>query len=127
MSFAPIFATLRSSASVTVLLGSSPCRVWPQGESPAKGAPGYAEPYATYQQITGTPENYLGTTPDADGSTTQIDVYAKTAKDAKAVAIAIRDAIEPHAYLGAIREMGKDDATNLSRVSLDVDWITHRI
>lgn len=126
MSFAPVEATLKGSAGVTALLGTNPTRVWPQGQSPAKGTTLYGEPYAVFQQITGQPENYLGTLPDVDDSTTQIDVYAATVSAARAVAIAIRNAVEPVAYVVALREMGKDATTNLSRISMDVDWITNR-
>lgn len=126
MSFAPIFETLKVNSGVTALLGANPCRVFPQGEAPQKGAPGYAEPYAVYQQIIGNPENYIGTLPDADNSTTQIDVYAKKAAQARQVAIAIRNAVQPVAYMTSIQELGTDAATGLRRVSMDVDWITNR-
>ena len=126
MSFAPIYTTLKAASGVTALLGTNPCRVFPQGEATQKGATGYAEPYATYQQIGGRPENYLGTLPDADSSTTQVDVYAKTVAQAQQVARAIRDAVETVAYVVAIREMGTDETTGLRRVSLDIDWLTNR-
>jgi hypothetical protein len=122
MSFAPLFATLNASASVKALLGSSPLRVYPAGEAPQ----GVALPYATYQQVTGSPENYLGTTPDADASTTQVDVYAATVSAARSAMVAVRNALEPVAYVVAVREMGRDPKTNNVRVSMDVDWITSR-
>lgn len=122
MSFAPVFATLSASAAVKALIGSSPVRCYPAGEAPQ----GVTLPYATYQQVTGSPENYLGTTPDADGSTVQIDVYGATVSSARAAMAVIRDALEPVAYVVAVREMGRDPETNNVRLSMDVDWITNR-
>jgi hypothetical protein len=117
VSFAPIFTTLKASASVTALIGSSPCRCYPQGEAPQD----VAKPYVTYQQITGSPENYLGSTPNIDGATTQVDVYGATLSSARAVFVACRNALEAVGYVVAVRELGRDPETNLYRVSFDHD------
>lgn len=122
MSFAPIFQTLRSKSAVTTVFGSNPVRVFPQGAAPE----GVSRPYAVFQQITGSPENYLNQRPDADDSTTQVDVYADTVDVARSAAIVIRDSVEGVSYVSAVREMGRDPDTNLYRVSVDIDWITHR-
>lgn len=122
MSFAPLFATAKAAGGVTSLFGSTPCRIYPMGEAPQ----GVALPYATYQQVTGNPENYLANTPNADYSTVQVDVYAATVSEARAAMIAIRNALEPVAYVVSVREMGRDPDTNHARVSMDVDWIVNR-
>ena len=95
MSFAPVFATLSASATVKAQIGSSPVRCYPAGEAPQ----GVALPYATYQQIAGGPENYLGETPDIDSGLVQIDVYASTVTAARTAFLAIRDAVEAVAYV----------------------------
>lgn len=122
MSFAPVFATISASSAVKALIGSSPVRLYPVGEAPQ----GVTLPYATYQQITGSPENYLGRLPDIDSGIVQIDVYAKTVTSARAVFAAIRDAVEPVAYLSATREVGRDPDTNNVHISMDTDWLTSR-
>ena len=122
MSFAPVFATLSASSAVTALIGSAPVRCYPAGEAPA----GVVLPYATYQQIAGGPENYLSDAPDIDGSLVQIDVYAATVTAARNAFLAIRNAIEPVAYVTAVREVGRDPDTNNVHLSMDTDWLTSR-
>lgn len=127
MSFAPIFDTLKANSGVTALLGSNPCRVFPHGRAPAKGATGYSEPYAVYRQIGGSPENHLSTVPNADFSITQIDVYANTTDAARDAITAIRDAVQVDADVSSVRDDGVDEKTSLRRMSIDVEWITNRI
>lgn len=122
MSFAPVFATIKAASPVTVLIGTNPVRCYPAGEAPQ----GVALPYCTYQQIAGGPENYLNQLPDIDSGLVQIDVYAANTTSARAVFIALRDAVEPVAYVTAVREDGKDPETNRVRISMDTDWLTDR-
>jgi uncharacterized protein DUF3168 len=122
VSFAPVFATLAASTAVKAQIGSSPVRCYPVGEAPQ----GVTLPYATYQQIAGGPENYLGELPDIDSGLVQIDVYAKTVVAARSAFLAIRDAVEPVAYVTATREVGRDPDTNNVHLSMDTDWLTSR-
>lgn len=122
MSFAPVFATLSASTAVKAQIGSNPVRCYPVNDAPQ----GVALPYATYQQIAGGPENYLGETPDIDGGLVQIDVYAATVAAARAAFLAIRDAVEAVAYVTAVREEGRDPDTKNVHLSMDTDWLTSR-
>ena len=122
MSFAPVLATVSASSAVTALIGSNPIRFRPAGSAPQ----GEVVPYATYQQIAGGPENYLGGLPDMDGSLVQIDIYASTVSQAEAVFTAIRNAIEPTAYVTAVRMVGVDPDTKNVHLSMDTDWLTSR-
>lgn len=119
--FPPVFDTLKNVPAVKAVLGSS-IRVFPHGMAPEN----VLKPYAVFQIVTGDPENYLADLPDVDNFTTQIDVYAETVASAANAARAIRDAIEPVAYVAAWRGQFKDPDTNLFRYSFDVDWITPR-
>lgn len=118
----PIFPVAAASAAVTALLGPGPVRLFPFGEAPER----VAYPYATWQGIGGAPENYLGDRPNIDRSALQVDVWAKTAASATAVAIALRNAIEGHAYITAWRGNGRDNETGSYRVSFDIDWHVER-
>lgn len=120
--YPPIFATCAAAPAVTALLGTSPVRIYPFGEAPQAGP----YPYAAWQTVGGAPENYLGDRPDLDSYTLQVDVYADTAASARAVAEALRDAIEPHAYITRWGGESKDPSTGRYRISFDVDWLTHR-
>lgn len=120
--FAPIFQVCRASPAVLALLGMSPTRLWPFGEA----EPDSPLPYAVWQTISGSPENYINQVPDVDSYSLQVDAYATTASGARAVAQAIRDAIEPHAHIVAWRGERRDRETRLYRFSFDVDWIVQR-
>lgn len=84
------------------------------------------KPYAVHQIVAGSPENYLAGLPDSDTFIEQVDVYADTVEGATAGARAIRDAVEPVAYIVAWRGQTKDFDTGLFRYSFDVAWITPR-
>lgn len=122
MNLPPIFATCRESASVTALLGVAPLRLYEFGHAPQ----GVAYPYAVWQVVGGAPENYISGRPDVDSVTVQIDVYAKSSSSARAVASALRDAIEPHAHIVSWRGESIDSETKNHRFSFDVDWFVHR-
>ncbi|MCF5806182.1 MULTISPECIES: DUF3168 domain-containing protein [Pseudomonas syringae group] len=122
MSVAPIFSVCAANSAVTALLGSSPTRLYPFGEAPE----GVAKPYAVWQLITGSPENYLSGRPNVDGFTLQVDIYGDTASSARNVTEAIRNAIELTAYITRWGAESRDTGTKLYRSSFDVDWLVHR-
>ncbi len=118
----PIFETCMASSEVVDLLGESPMRLYQFGQAPQ----GVARPYAVWQTIGGLPENYISGVPDIDQYSLQVDVYATTAADAREVARALRDAIEPVAHIVGWRGEDREPETQLFRVSFDVDWFVHR-
>ena len=122
MPAAPIFAVCAADVGVRALLGVTPHRLYPFGEAPE----GVTKPYAVWQLVTGSPENYLSGRPDLDGFTLQVDVYASTATSARAVTDAIAHAIELKANVVSWGGESKDTATNLYRSSYDVDWLVPR-
>lgn len=120
--FPPIFQVAASDPGVTALLGTGPVRLYPFGEAP-EGTP---LPYAVWQLVSGSPENYLAGRPDMDGFTLQVDVYAATGASARAVGAALRDSIELRAHITRWGGESKDEATGRYRLSFDVDWLTPR-
>lgn len=122
MAAAPIFAVCAADPGVTALLGSVPARLYPFGDAPE----GVVKPYAVWQLVTGSPENYLAGRPDIDGYTLQVDVYATTATSARAVASAISRSIELVAYVTRWGGETKDPETKLYRSSFDIDWLVPR-
>lgn len=115
--FAPIYEVCSANASVQAALGN-PARLYPFGEAPQ----GVAKPYAVWQTLGGSPENFLKQSPDIDQFTLQVDVYASTAMAARAAARSLRDAIEPVAYITRWNGEDRDQETKNYRVSFDVDW-----
>lgn len=120
--FPPIFQLVSASAAVKALIGTSPVRFYLFGEA-TQATP---KPYAVWQMVYGSPENYLAQLPDIDNLGVQIDSYATTASGARAVTAAIRDALEPAAYVVNWRGEEKDVPTGLYRSSFDVEFWTPR-
>jgi hypothetical protein len=118
----PIFQVCAADLAVTALLGTGPTRLFPFGEAPR----GVTLPYATWQTIGGLPENYLAGAPDLDSFSLQIDIYASTATEARNAAKALRDAIEPVAYVTRWGGESRDPQTRHYRYSFDVDWHVQR-
>lgn len=122
MSAAPIFAVCAADVGVKALLGAVPTRLYPFGEAPE----GVLKPYAVWQIVTGSPENYLAGRPDIDGYTLQVDVYAATGTAARLVSAAVVHAIELSAYVTRWGGETRDAETNLYRSSFDIDWLVPR-
>jgi hypothetical protein len=120
--YPPIYATCSDDSGVQAALGTNPCRLYPFGQSVQGGS----KPYAVWQIIGGSPENYLDTIPDIDSMGVQVDVYATSVTDARAAAVALRDAIEPVAYITRWGGEMYEVETKLYRVTFDVDWFVHR-
>ena len=104
------------------VFGTAPVRVFPAGRAPE----GAVLPYAVWQIFGGVPENYTSGAPDADSFSVQVDVYAKTVSEVRAGAEAIRDAVEPYAYITAWRGESIDQTTKNYRYSFDINFITQR-
>lgn len=120
--YPPIFATCKAAAGVTALLGNNPLRLYAFGKAPDKPT----LPYAVFRTITGTPENVLDGVPDIDGWTLQVDVFALAGDDARAAAQAMRNAIEPVAYISRWDGESQDPDTKNYRYQFDVDWVHAR-
>ncbi|HEL4264239.1 DUF3168 domain-containing protein [Stenotrophomonas maltophilia] len=118
----PIFPLCVASPAVLLAFGEAPTRVYPFGliEKPP------ALPYAVWQTVGGSPENYLAQRPDVDALTTQVDVYAKDEASLIQSATALRDAFEPRGYITRWGSQMLDPETKLLRLSFDVDWLVHR-
>lgn len=113
-----IFPLVAADAGVQSALGASPCRFYPFGEAPE----GVTRPYSTWTQITGSPENYLDKRPDYDTYQIQIDVFGLTVASVRDAAKALRDAIEPAAYITSWDGESKEADTHLYRVIFSVEW-----
>lgn len=119
---APIFAVCSASQQVNSLIGGETLRLYPFGMQDDN----VIYPYVVWQNVSGEPENYLAQRPDADSFTLQVDAYADTPDEVIAVAAALRDAIEPHAYISRWGNQELDGETKRYRYSFDVDWIVTR-
>lgn len=126
MSYPPIFEAVNVVAVQALLKApGGPLRFFLFGMAPQ----GVTLPYAVWQTVGGSPENYVNQTPDVDSLSGQLDVYASPAQGAsaaRAVAQAIRDAIEDKCHITAWRGEFIDPDTKNWRSSFDFDWIVYR-
>ena len=120
--YPPIFATCSAVSAVTTMIGTSPVRLYPFGEAP-QGVP---LPYVVWQSVYGSPENVIDGAPTIDQYTIQVDCYAATGTTARAVAQAMRDAIQTSAHIVGWRGESRDVETGHYRYSFDVDWYVSR-
>lgn len=116
-----IYPIIAASSSVTSLLGSPP-RFFPFGQ--AGQTP--VRPYAVWQQVSGSPLNYISGVPDQDMFTIQIDVYANDAAPVRSIAAALRDAIEPVAHIVGWDGESYEETTKTYRYTFSVDWFESR-
>lgn len=118
----PIFSLCAADSAVTALIGSNPVRLYPFGEAPQD----VAKPYAVWQTINGSPENFLAGRPDADNYSVQVDVYGITSASVLQVSEALRDALELDAYITNWGNTSRDTETKHYRYSFGVDFIENR-
>lgn len=126
--YPPIFQAVNVPAVQTLLkTGSGPLRFFLFGQAPQ----GVELPYAVWRQVFGAPQNYLAGRPDIDGYTVQVDVYVSpstpnAAQKCRDIAAALRNAIEPVAYITAWVGDSRDPDTKNYVFTFQSDWLTPR-
>lgn len=85
-----LFSLIAADATCTSLLGTPFTRFFEFGTAPTLET----VPYATWQEIQGTPFNVVEGAPSTDRVKVQIDVWATSASEARAVSRAVRRAID---------------------------------
>ena len=117
-----IFPLIATDSDCLDSLGSNPVRFWPFGATPQDPA----RPYATWQVIYGTPENYVDCAPDIDAIGVQIDVWGDAISSVRTAAAAIRRAVEGSAHVVGLNGETREPDTKLYRVSFSCDFWTER-
>lgn len=118
----PLFPTLNADGKVKSLLGGDKIRVYPFGQQSSP----IQYPYIVWQVISGSPENFLGTRPDIDSYSIQVDIYSLSLANCIDCATAVRDAIEGNAYITRWGTQEIETETKAYRLSFDVDWYEKR-
>lgn len=116
-----VFSLVKGSSTCTALLGDSPVRFFEFGSAPQLET----LPYATFQEINGTPFNQLEGAAEADQISYQIDAWAKAPGEVRAVANAIRSALENDGYI-VFFNSGRDDESGLFRSTFRYQQISLR-
>lgn len=119
----PVYDILAADADVAALLGMPPgIRLYGFGIATQLTK----KPYAVWQMITGVPANYLDKLPDTDDERVQIDVWSETEAASTNVSRAIRDALEPHAYMINSLDRGRDPDTKTFGYTMEFEFFTPR-
>lgn len=109
-----LFAAVKAQ---TTLLGTDPVRFFEFGTAPQLET----LPYATWQELSAVPYNYLAGAPDTDQIKTQIDVWSETAAECRAVAREIRRALDTDARFSYL-QFTWDEPSRLYRAILHVHY-----
>lgn len=113
----PVVQEAKKSAALVALLGS-PFRFYAFGDA----GQGVEPPYATYQIIGGSPENFLSNRPDADSFMIQIDCWDKTELGVINLATLMRYALETVCHITDYGPQGRDATTRNYRVTFTLDY-----
>lgn len=122
--FPPIYPIVAASPACVALLksGNGPIRFYQFGRAEQN----VQRPYAVWQRVFGEPQNYLGDVPDMDSFSIQVDVYGGSADSVRTIAVALRDAIEPIAYITSWLGESVDPQTESNRFSFVTEWLVER-
>lgn len=121
----PVFQTLKASADVRNIVGTSFPRIFRHGEADAtkiKDANGSVLPYITWLLVSGVPENNLSDAPPADRQSVQVDCWHTTDAGVEALGDAVRDALELVTHVTSYQNFARDPETRRFRVSIDADF-----
>jgi hypothetical protein len=122
MMLPPVFQLLKASPAVKAIVGTNPPRIYRHGSAPQDTG----KPYVTWALIAGVPENNLSDPPPLDRMTVQVDCWHQTDQGVDALASAVRDAIEPTAYMtGVILDL-QEPETKLFRMAMQFDIFNGR-
>lgn len=123
--YPPIFPPVKASSACRALLqgGTGEMRFYQSGLAPQN----VQKPYAVWSRVFGQPYNHMNEVPNTDTFTLQVDIYADSAESSRNVAVAIRDAIEPLAYITNWLNESRDTETKNYRFGFQIDWIVERV
>jgi hypothetical protein len=120
--FPPVFQWLKASPSVLNIVGNPP-RIYRHGNAPqttdGKAMP---NPYVTWFVPSSEAAGNLSGTPPVDRIGVQVDCWHQTDKGIELLALAVRDALEPHGTsTGVIADL-REPETRLYRIGLTFDF-----
>lgn len=118
----PIFTAISNNAAVTNLLGTNPVRFFMFGMAPDN----VQYPYAVWQVVSGSPENYLNNRPQIENHVIQIDVYSNSAATSRDILSKIECALEDKCHVVRYGGESRDPETKNYNSSMDVEWWVNR-
>lgn len=118
-----VYPLLTAAPAVTALVGN---RIYRHGAAPQT----VTAPYITWYVVSGVPENTLDDVPRIDNYSVQVDCWSNNTGTGDAqieeLAEAVRDAIEPTAYMTAVSIDERDFETQRYRMGMTFTFWHHR-
>lgn len=105
--YPPVFALLSADSAVAAYVGT---RIYPHGRAPER----VTASYITWDVGGGSPENTLAELPFVDSYSVRVRVWADRpdgAADIFSIGEAVRDCLEPEAYMESVPITGRDEET----------------
>lgn len=120
--FPNVFVLLRDAPAVAAIVGVPPnMKVYH-----VKAKAGAMAPYVVYSFNGTAPENNLSDLPPADMHGVQVDIYGPDDAGARALARAVRDALEPHMHWQGVNVDTQETETGLWRIGFQFDYWVNR-
>lgn len=117
----PVKQMLAQSTRVKAIIDNPP-KVYRHGDAPQN----VVKPYVTWEVISGLPDNNLSDVPGSDRYVIQVDCWSGNDSEIEELAKAVRDALEPWAYMTGMPINEREPATKLFRIALQFDWLLSR-
>ncbi len=114
-----LFQLVKTDPVCQALLGTDPVKFFEFGTAPDLEV----VPYATWQILAWEPFNFLTESPTTDRIEAQADIWGATAAEARAVARAIRRALDPYIQITHFLTQF-DEESRLYRVTLRCTYTT---
>ena len=113
-----VYTTLHDAAPVAALVST---RIYRHGSAPQN----VTRPYITWSVAGGAPENGFDGAA-CDVFRVQVDSWSDTDAGVEALALAVRNAMEPRAHMVSFGPDERDFETQRYRITLFLDWIASR-
>lgn len=114
-----VYPLLTNDSTVAGLVDG---RVYRHGDAPQN----VTRPYVTWFVVTGTPENTLDEVPRIDDYRVQVDCWSDGDAEVEELSEAVRNAIEPSAYMTQVHADDRDPETKRYRMGMTFTFWTDR-
>lgn len=117
--FPNVYALLQAAPAVVAIVGQ---KIGGRGSMPQETAP----PYITHFVVVDDPHVTLSDAPESDTDTVQIDCWSMDEAEVKALARAVRAALDAAGHHNRVVVDNRENDTKLYRVGIQADLITQR-
>lgn len=117
--FPPVFTTL-NQPELQAFVGTDPVRMYDFGTAPQS----VERPYITFTAVSNAPHEQISGAPCSDADTVQIDMYADSREQVRAMARVVRQILDNAGWSNRLNLQMYEPDTGLFRISMDCDFIT---